>query len=122
MSGNSVVLDTNVVLYLLNGDRALSDLLFDRKLYISFITQIELLGFKGITSQQRNQIKKFIDDCIVIDLNEEIKEQVIDLRKTTNLKIPDCFVLATSSFLKTPLVTADKAFSIPGFEIIIYDF
>jgi predicted nucleic acid-binding protein len=121
MNGNSVVLDTNVVLYLLNGDKKLAELLYNRKLYLSFITQIELLGFKGITTQQKKRIENFIEDCIVIDINEDIKKQVIELRKSTSLKIPDCFVLATSVYLKTPLITSDKALSLPSFEIIIYE-
>lgn len=73
MSGNSVVLDTNIVLYLLNGDKILSELLFQKKLYLSFITQLELLGFRGITNHQQKEISKFISDCIVIDINDDIK-------------------------------------------------
>ncbi|MDZ7648402.1 MAG: hypothetical protein U5K54_15120 [Cytophagales bacterium] len=75
MNGNSVVLDTNIVLYLLSGDQVLSELLNGKKIYLSFISQLELLGFKGITSKQQTEIGKFIDDCIVIDINEEIKRR-----------------------------------------------
>lgn len=56
MSGNSVLLDTNIVLYLLSGDKVLSELLFDKKLYLSFINQLELLGFRGITKEQHTEI------------------------------------------------------------------
>ena len=67
MNGNSVALDTNIVLYLLNGDQVLSELLYQKKLYLSFISQLELLSFRGITQKEYNQINKFIQDCIVID-------------------------------------------------------
>jgi len=70
MSGNSILLDTNIVLYLLSGDKVLSELLHQKKLYLSFISQLELLGFKGITTKQQIEIGKFIKDCIVIDINE----------------------------------------------------
>jgi predicted nucleic acid-binding protein len=73
MNGNSVLLDTNIVLYLLSGDKVLSDLLHKKKLYLSFVSQLELLGFKGITTKQSVEINKFILDCVVIDINEEIK-------------------------------------------------
>ncbi|MBI1768805.1 MAG: hypothetical protein HY015_07040 [Bacteroidetes bacterium] len=66
MSGNSVVLDTNIVLYLLSGDEVLSDLFYQKKLYLSFISQLELLGFKGITDKQHSEISRFIRDCVVI--------------------------------------------------------
>lgn len=122
MSGNSVVLDTNIVLYLLNGDLVLSELLDRKKLYLSFISQLELLGFKGITLKQQIEIGKFIQDCIVIDINEEIKKEVISLRKKTRLKLPDCIVIATARFLSLPLITSDADFKSTGFsEVIIYE-
>lgn len=122
MNGNSVILDTNIVLYLLNGDRILSELLYQKKLYLSFISQLELLGFRGITSKQHTEISKFIHDCIVIDINEEIKKEVISLRKKSTLKLPDSIVLAIARFLSLPLITSDQDFkSISFAEIIIYE-
>ncbi|MEY4929579.1 MAG: hypothetical protein RI909_303 [Bacteroidota bacterium] len=122
MNGNSVILDTNIVLYLLNGDQVLSELLNQKKLYLSFISQLELLGFKGITAKQQTEINKFIQECIVIDINEEIKQEVILLRKKSKLKLPDCIVLATARFLSLPLITSDQDFkTIPFTEIIIYE-
>lgn len=122
MSGNSVVLDTTIVLYLLNGDRVLSELLNQKKLYLYFISQLELLGFKGITLKQQIEIGKFIQDCIVIDINEEIKKEVISLRRNTRLKLPDCIVIATARFLSLPLITSDADFKSTGFsEVIIYE-
>ena len=69
MNGNSVLLDTNIILYLLSGDEVLSSLLYNRKLYISFISQLELLGYKDITVQDRDEIHTFLDECIFIDIN-----------------------------------------------------
>jgi predicted nucleic acid-binding protein len=121
MNGNSVVLDTNIALYLLSGDKVLSALLFHKKLYLSFVTQLKLLGFRGITSKQQIEISKFIKDCIIIDINEEIKEEVIQLRKSTKLKLPDSIVLATARYLSLPLVTSDADFNSIEFpEIILY--
>lgn len=122
MNGNSVVLDTNIVLYLLNGDQVLSNLLYQKKLYLSFISQLELLGFKGITVKQHAEISKFIQDCIVIDINEEIKQDVIFIRRNSKLKLPDSIVLATARFLGLALITSDADFeSIDYSEIIIYE-
>lgn len=122
MSGNSILLDTNIVLYVLNGDKVLSDLLHQKKLYLSFISQLELLGFKGITSKQQIEISKFIKDCIVIDINEEIKIEVIKLRRNNRLKLPDSIILATARFLNIPVITSDSDFRISdSSEVIIYD-
>lgn len=122
MSGSSIVLDTNIALYLLAGDQKLSSLLFQKKLYLSFISQLELLGFKGITTKQHTEISKFIQECIVIDINEEIKTEVISLRRTHKLKLPDSIILATALYLDLPLITSDtdfKSFEHP--QIIIYE-
>ncbi|MBS1554531.1 MAG: type II toxin-antitoxin system VapC family toxin [Bacteroidetes bacterium] len=122
MNGNSVVLDTNIVLYLLNGDQILSELLYQKKLYLSFISQLELLGYKGISAKQQLQVSKFIQECVVIDINEEIKTEAIQIRKQTKLKLPDTIVLATARFLSLPLITSDQDFKeIESPEIIIYE-
>ena len=122
MNGSNVLLDTNIVLYLLNGDRTLSELLYLKKLYLSFISQLELLGFRSITSKQQIEIKKFIQECIVIDINADIKNEVILIRKTSNLKLPDSIILATARYLSIPLITSDIDFKQIGTEeIIIYE-
>jgi predicted nucleic acid-binding protein len=99
----------------------MKELLNKKKLYLSFISQLELLGFKDITSKQQTEIGKFISECIVIDINEEIKREVILLRRSSKLKLPDSIVLATAKYLSLPLVTADLDFkTIENTELIIY--
>ncbi len=122
MSGNSVLLDTNIVLYLLNGDHVLADLLYKKKLYLSFINQLELLGFRGITKDQHTVINRFIKECVVIDVNEEIKSRVISIRKASKLKLPDSIILATAQFLDVPLITSDIDFkSADADNVIIFE-
>jgi predicted nucleic acid-binding protein len=48
MNGNSVLLDTNIVLYLLNGEETLIPVLEEQNLFLSFISQPELLGNKNM--------------------------------------------------------------------------
>jgi hypothetical protein len=48
MSGNSLLIDTNIILYLLNGDKTLSKLLDGKKIFVSFISELEVLGFKQL--------------------------------------------------------------------------
>lgn len=51
MNGSSVLLDTNAGLYLLNGNKALAELLKGKRVYLSFITEIELQGFPFIKEE-----------------------------------------------------------------------
>ncbi|MDH5367777.1 MAG: type II toxin-antitoxin system VapC family toxin [Cyclobacteriaceae bacterium] len=110
MNGNSVLLDTNIVLYLLSGDEVLSNLLYNRKLYISFITQLELLGYQDITKKEQYEIKQFLEDCIIIDINNQIKEEVIKIKQSQKIKLPDSIILATSTYLNIPVISSDSDF------------
>ena len=46
MNGNKMVIDTNIALYLLDGDEILKEYLEDKVFYLSSITELELLGFE----------------------------------------------------------------------------
>jgi predicted nucleic acid-binding protein len=122
MSGNNLLLDTNIVLYLLGGDSTLVSLLDDKKLYLSFISELELLSYKGISQNELSVIKRFVKECIVVDITPDIKELCIDLRKRNQLKLPDAIIAATASFLNIPFVSADKIFTkVKGIDIIFYE-
>lgn len=68
-------MDTNIVLYLLGGDDTLADFLNKNTLYISFITQLELLSFSGINKKELKHIEAFIKECKIVDINNGIKER-----------------------------------------------
>lgn len=53
MNGSSFIIDTNIVLYILNGNRELAEKLNNKNIYVSFITELELLGFKGIKEAEK---------------------------------------------------------------------
>ena len=52
MNGNSLLLDSNIVLYLLNGDTTLIPLLEEKQLYVSFVTQLELLSYHSLSTTE----------------------------------------------------------------------
>lgn len=122
MNGNSILLDTNIVLYLLSGDTTLSNSLFNRKLYVSFITQLELLGYQGITDHEQDKLQTFLNECIIIDINQQIKVEVINLKRHYKLKLPDSIILATSAYLGVPVMSADNDFiKVTSADVIFYE-
>ncbi|HHP7241400.1 MAG TPA: PIN domain-containing protein [Cyclobacteriaceae bacterium] len=122
MNGNSVLVDTNIALYLLSGDKGLSDLLYNKKLYVSFITQLELLSYHGVTSKEQVEVEKFLEDCIIIDINSRIKQSVIKIRKIVKIKLPDSIILATSEYLGVPVISADGDFkNLETADVIFYE-
>jgi predicted nucleic acid-binding protein len=109
MSGDSFLLDTNTVLYLLNGDDALTHLLQDKNIFISVITEMELLCWPGLEEHSSiNKIKKVLEEFTIIGLENEVKEIAIEFRRKYKLKLPDAIILATANFLNLPLITGDK--------------
>jgi predicted nucleic acid-binding protein len=83
----------------------------DCSLFVSFITELELLGVKGLNADERKSIKFFLDSCNIIDVNRQIKDQVIFIRENLSIKLPDAIIAATAIYLDLPLVTADKDFA-----------
>jgi len=121
MNGNSILLDTNIILYLLGGDKTLIPLLQDKQLFVSFITQLELPSFKNLKKSEIQEIKKFLSECMIVDINSRIKEHTILIRRKNSLKLPDCIIAATALYLNAPLISADSQFnSINDLDLILY--
>ncbi len=120
MNGNNILLDTNIVLYLLGGEETLITLLEEKNLFLSFITQLELLGARNLRSDDILKIKEFIAECTVIDITQGIKDYAINIRQKYPVKLPDCIILATSLWLNMPLITADSDFKKIDIADLIY--
>ena len=108
-NGNKIVLDTNVILYLLQGELIESQIPSGRY-FISFITELELLSFPKITPMEEQSIRKFLNDINIVDTSPLLKENAILLRKKYHLKLPDAIICATAFILNAHLVSADQAF------------
>ena len=74
MNGSRYFVDTNILIYLLSGDKTLINILNQKQIYISFITEIELLSFATLTDKERNKIGSMLKSFIIMDINESIKE------------------------------------------------
>jgi predicted nucleic acid-binding protein len=110
MNGNKIFVDTNIILYLLNGDETLAELLNEKQLHISFITQLELLSYPKNSRKDTKIIQEFIDQCIIMDINDEIKDIVIELKKKHHFKLPDAIIIASALYMDLPLITSDQDF------------
>lgn len=122
MNGNRLFLDTNVIIYLLSGDQTLAELINRRVVYVSFITQLELLSYHALTSSEEETINSFLSDCVVVDINNAIKKIAINLRKAYKLKLPDSIIMATALHFDLPLVTSDSSFNqVEELETVYYE-
>ena len=125
MNGSdSIVVDTNSLIYFFNGNEKVINVIEDKILYISAITEIELLSFPRLDEESEQQIRYFIDDenCRLIELIPSIKEQTIRIRKKHRIKLPDAVIAATALFLGIPLLTFDTDFAkIDGLDLILLE-
>ena len=87
------------------------DPFLQNELAFSVISELELLSFHGITSEEENNIRLFLLNWKEISLADEIKEKTIEIRKKYKTKLPDAIVAASAIVNNLPLITADKGFN-----------
>lgn len=123
MNGNKLFVDTNILLYFLKGEPDVVELIADKDLILSVITEIELLSFPKINHDTEQQIKSLLKACTILDLEREIKDLTIDFRRKYKIKLPDAIIAASVYSRKIPLLTSDKDFKkIEELDILIFEF
>jgi predicted nucleic acid-binding protein len=108
---DNLLIDTNIVIYGLQGFKPVNQLLEKRKISLSFISEIELYSWPNLNERDTHLIKNFIDTCQIIEYSSQLKERVIEVRKKFKLKMADAFIAATALQYDLPLVSADAIFS-----------
>ena len=111
--GLNYLFDTNIFIYYLNDDPKVSHL-FDAKfisnntVYVSSITRIELLSFPDLNDNEMLNISRLLDEFEIIQINRNIEDSCIDLRKKYNIKTPDALIIATAGICNAVVITSDK--------------
>ena len=114
-----VLVDTNFIIYILNGNREFAEKVHGRYTFLSVISELELLSFPKITPKEEFVINSFISDMNVIGLNDGVKRETKRIRKLYGLKLPDSIIAATAVYLNCRLLTADQQFlRIPELDVI----
>jgi predicted nucleic acid-binding protein len=120
------VLDTNAVIFLTTRGNTITSGLYNElneaDLFISAITEIELFAKPAMPPDEEEKLRAFISDRIsVVDLTSAVKKEAIALRRTVNIKLPDCIVAATAIALSAVLLTADRELlrvKWPGYSVM----
>lgn len=122
MNGNKIFADTNILIYFLNGDKEVIEMISDKDIVISFITELELLALPNMSDESLKIIEGLLNNCLIVDITKEIKERTIEIRKKSNLKLPDAIIAASAFAFNIPLITADRSFrTVDELEVIIYE-
>jgi len=103
-------LDTNAIIYYLNGDAAAVQTLeniFDQGTprYVSTITVLELFSRRELSDQDKDDIKLLFASLFVIPLDIDLARDAGDIRSQYGLKTPDSAIAATALRYRSTLVT-----------------
>ena len=74
-------------------------------LFISVISYMEILGYRFSNSKEENFVKELVYIFNVRFIDQEIAENVIDIRKQYRIKLPDAIIAATANTDDLCLVT-----------------
>ncbi|HEY8660101.1 MAG TPA: type II toxin-antitoxin system VapC family toxin [Hanamia sp.] len=115
------LIDTNVLIAaqmnsLPEASRKFIAEIIDKDFTISFITYIEFLGYKNATKETED----FIALANVLEINKEIIQRCIKVRKSNVVKLPDAIIAATALVNDLTLTTRNMSDfkNIPGLKII----
>jgi len=114
--GIKYIWDTNTAIYYvqnkfpLPAEKLIDEIVDDYAAVISVITEIELLCWKVATANDIIILDHFISNCIIFELQNDIKLKTIEIRKAHGLKLPDAIIAATAIVMDLILITHDKGF------------
>jgi len=109
MSGNRLLLDTNILIYLSKREINLEDFASkDDVLYISVITLMEAKGYLFSNKKEEAIIDALCNNLIKVYLTDEVIETVITLRKKYRIKLPDAIILSTAIKNDLKLITRNS--------------
>ena len=106
--------DTNTAIYYLQqqfppgAEKFIDDLLKDEQPVISAITEIELLCWKTASEKDLEVLDNFINDALIIELEQPIKLKTADIRKVHRIKLPDAIIAATALVNGLILITRNS--------------
>ena len=110
MGRQEYLIDTNVAIEyigeaLLEKDLTMLDGIIDEQFYISVINKIELLGFSDITEIEELKFQELINAADILDLDGDIVNRTIELRKKYKIKLPDAIIAATALENELTIIT-----------------
>ena len=95
----------------MGGDKSVRSYLKVREVYISIITEIELLSIPFYDEQSEILIQDFISSCGVLDIDNRVKVMAAKIRRIWKAKLPDAIIAATAIENNLEFYTADRGFS-----------
>ncbi len=105
----NVILDSNIIIYLSKGIVDIVDLIRSEevKIWISIISYMEVLSFNFLSFEEEKFVRDLLQEFFIIEVNWEIAERIIQIRRKYKIKLPDAIICASASVTDSILITAD---------------
>ena len=82
--------------------------------FVSVITEMELLSYP-LDQDAEGRIRSFLAEVEIVELNAQVAQNAVELRRQHNLKLPDAIIAATALTIGAELLTNDaKLFGVRG--------
>lgn len=104
----NIILDSNIIIYSLQPQNEnLINWLKGHSLYVSAISQLEVLGYHKITQNEILFAQRYFSKCYTISIQQNIIDKAVSLRQIKSMSLGDAIIAATASLYKFTLVTAN---------------
>lgn len=103
-----VILDSNIIIYTgLREHSQLRNWLKSKRLFVSAISQLEVLGYHKLVSKDRRYFETFFKQCELVPIHHEIINAAISFRQQKKMSVGDSIIAATALYHKLPLISAN---------------
>jgi predicted nucleic acid-binding protein len=103
------VFDTNILIDYLNGEVKAKNIIeqYDQ-IAISVITYVEVMA--GVKDVHKKDVECFLKSFQILNFDEKMTEDIVKVRNTLRVKLPDAIILATARENKAILVTRNSKY------------
>ena len=107
-ANKSILIDSNIAIYsaLPEFDR-LREWLFHKRIFVSQITRLEVLGYHSLTVDDKSYFEKFFEECRIVPIGEDEISKAIELRQIKSMSLGDSIIAASALHLSIILLTAN---------------
>lgn len=109
MEVNSILLDTNILVYHVSGD-PMATKLVDKSVAngcfcVSILSVIEFLGWQGHSNEKFAECRELVGLAKVFPVSAEVADKAVELRRLKKIKLADAIIAATALVNSLSLVT-----------------
>ena len=115
------IIDSNILIYSYSEEyKDLRELIWSEGVFASEISRLEVLGYHGLKEQEENYLKDIFLVLKMHQIDIQVLDEAIHLRKTYKIKLGDSIVAATALIHGLELYTRNTVdfLKIPGLRVI----